>query len=92
MQTLEKWFDWCNTEIDKIQNYTGRLEATTNYLQANSNLEVSGEYQSIQEDEIGCRLIQSVLVGAMVHPVYVYNPQKLNKGTTMNETDLQAGD
>lgn len=73
-----------------MQGYSGRLESTTNYLQANSTLEQNGEYQSIQEDEFGCRMLQSVLIGAMVNPVLVFNPSKLF--TKANETDLNITD
>jgi len=55
-------------------------------------MELQGEYQSIQEDELGCRILQSVLIGAIVQPVYVYNPNKIvnSKTNAVTETELNS--
>jgi hypothetical protein len=83
----QDWFEHCNRQIDLLQRANGKLESCLNYLQANSCKEAGDEYQSVQEDELGCKIVQQVLLGNFVTPVYVFNPNKQASHKQNDETN-----
>jgi hypothetical protein len=59
-ESLDQWYQQCETHLSNSQTYYNATKATLNYLSANTPSSQPAEvdlFQSIQEDELGCRLV-----------------------------------
>lgn len=77
---LKHFCDYLQQETARKKLMIDRLKSIQQFLRVNLDMDETDKttkgfvYQSVNEKELGCRLMQDVQAGILVNPVYVYSP------------------